>query len=230
VRGSALDALTTLLLHRSEPQHRAVLADLLEEQGRDVRSVLPIRGGYGGGGGTGTGGGGGVDGGGFGGGGDGYVVGVGDGGGDGGGGYGSYGGDGYDGDGWLLCGGSDGYGGGDGGGDHGRIPFTKKETHDMRNGLKIFSLPGGYYPFVLVGWLRRVEGDEYEVLGGRVIRRFGQSQALSSLAQKGPAKDTELLAASPTETVHRLLIGRCIPCEPSAWAKECPKPKEWRDE
>ena len=100
----------------------------------------------------------------------------------------------------------------------------------MRNGLKIFSLPGGYYPFVLVGWLRRVEGDEYEVLSGRVIRRFGQSQALSSLAQKGPAKDTELLAASPTETVHRLLIGRCIPCEPSAWAKECPKPEGWRDE
>jgi len=227
-----------LLLHRSEPQHRAVLADLLEEQGRDVRSVLPMRGygsngdggcgdgGYGGDAGGAVGGGGGGDDGSY-----GSYGGGGHGGGSYGGGGGSYGGgDGGDGGGDGGDDGDDGggsYGGGDGGEP---IPFTKQETRDMKNGLKIFSVPGGYYPFVLVGWLRRVEGDEYEVLGGRVVRRFGQSQALSSLAQKGPAKDTELLAASPTETVHRLLIGRCIPCEPSEWVKECPKPKGWLDE
>ncbi len=101
----------------------------------------------------------------------------------------------------------------------------------MRPGLKIVSLPGGYYPYVLVGWLRRVGGDEWEIVGARVVRRFGQNQALAGLAEKGPAKDTELLVASKKpESLHRLLIGRSIPCEPDKWAKECPKPKDWAEE
>ena len=98
----------------------------------------------------------------------------------------------------------------------------------MRDGLKIIVQPDGYYPYVTVGWIRRVQGDEYESVGARVLRRFGSKQALARLAAEGPASDTELLvAAEIPEEVHRLGVSRSIPCNEAKWAEHCPKPKDW---
>ncbi len=203
-----------LLQHRSEPDARAVLEDWCLTYGHDVRDMIRAPSIYGDDG----------DG-------DGYGDGDGDGG-YGGDGYGGYGGDG---DGGYGGAGGDGYGGygdgdGDGYGDGGKYTFKRLET-DVREGLTIVTLPsGGSYPYVLVGWLRRVQGDEYELAGARCIKRFGQDQALASLAENGPWKPTTsagtklLDAATQPELVHRLHIGRAIPCNKKAWAKWCPKP------
>jgi len=205
-----------LLINRGDPEYRLVLEDwyltqgaifLIEEPGGDGD-------GYGDGGG------------------DGY--GDGDGGGDG---YGGYGyGDGYgDGDGYGY---GDGYGdgdgdgyGGDGYGDGGhKIPKLNREEIDVRDGLKIVSLPSGAYAYILVGWLRRIVGDEYELIGSRCIRRFGRNRSLAELAKHGPYEDTQLLeAAVEPEELHRLLIRRALPCNEKAWTKECPRPVDWKE-
>ena len=103
----------------------------------------------------------------------------------------------------------------------------------MKPGLYIIVVPSGYNPFVLIGWLRRVEdpaepyGDEYEMLGGRVIRRFGPNVELGVLARKGPQAGTELLRATKRESYHRLSWGRSIDADIVAWAKDCPRPEGW---
>ena len=154
--------------------------------------------------------------------GDGYGYGDGgdgDGYGDGGGGDGD--GDGYDGDGY-----------GDGGGG------IKKHNHSirkgipvMREGLNIIVSPGGYSPYVRIGWCRRVEGDEWLIIGARIIRRFGRNQQLVNLAANGPVvgkdqgENTDMLdAATEASPIHRLHAIRCEPANEKAWAKVCPKP------
>lgn len=207
-----------LLQNRSRPDERAALEDWCSENGCKFLLFRPHManalnrlsygdggGGYGGGGGDGD---------------DGYG-GYGDG-------YGGYG-DGHDGyDGYGGC---DGYG--DGGGDGDRAlgdDYSRDETTKMKNGLKIISTPSGAYCYVRVGWLRRVDGDEFEIIGARVIRRFGTNAALSDIAETGPIKTTELLVASKyPEEVHRLQIERSITCNEQAWASECPKPEGWKD-
>jgi hypothetical protein len=214
-----------LLDHRSEPETRAVLEDVLLIQNRTViwpKSVFGGSGsgsgsgdGYGGGGGSGSGYGGGDGNGNGGGSGSGGGSGYGDGDGDGdGSGYGD--GDGY--------GGGDGSGGGSGDGAH---KFRAEEV-DLHNGLKIISVPSGYNPYVIVGWLRRVDGDWWEMIGARVIRRFGTNIAMTTLAEKGPATDTQLLEASAQpEDYHRFGISRALRCNEEMWLKHCPKPKDW---
>jgi hypothetical protein len=102
----------------------------------------------------------------------------------------------------------------------------------MKQGLTIITIPSGYDPYVIVGWLRRAEGhdaleDEWEIIGGRVIRRFGRRQSLSAIARTGPADDTQLLDPSAVEWVHRLCIARAIPCDAEAWALHVPRPDGW---
>lgn len=123
-----------------------------------------------------------------------------------------------------------GVGNGDGNGGSGGQKLKHQKGEEMRNGLKIFTERGGYYPYVSIGWVRRVNGDEFEAIGARVIRRFGQNASLADLAANGPKRDTELLEAAklPVE-LHRLTVGRVLQCAPEAWAEECPKPKNWVD-
>ena len=216
----------SLLDNRCDPATRAVLEDVLKEQNRNLQSVFPLNSsdygdGYGGGG---------YGGGGYGDGGDGGYGGGGDGG-YGGGGYddgGDYGGGGGGGD-----GDGGGYGGDGGGGDCGGGGVLPQFSYgeDMRNGLYVISIASGYYPYVLVGWAARDDGDEYKIHGARVIRRFGKKKSLAWLAANGPAADTELLdAAVIPECIHRLHMQRPIPCVVEAWKKECPQPKEWKGE
>lgn len=100
----------------------------------------------------------------------------------------------------------------------------------MREGLKIVVTPGNYWALTQIGWLRRVDGDEFELVGARVLRRVGDRVPLATLAAKGPGKTIHVEEAAQTpEELHRLTIRRCIPADVEAWAKHCPKPKNWKD-
>jgi hypothetical protein len=98
----------------------------------------------------------------------------------------------------------------------------------MRSGLKVIVTPGNYWALTQIGWLRRVDGDEYELVGARSLRRIGEQVPLATLAAKGPGKTIQVQPASEQpEELHRLTIRRCIPANEAAWAKECPRPKDW---
>jgi uncharacterized protein (TIGR02996 family) len=159
--------------------------------------------------------------------GDGCGYGGGDGGGDGGGcgggdGCGYGGGDGGGGGG----GGGGGDGGGCGGGDGGGDVYFSRGFAMVDDGLYIICSPGGYYPYVRIGWCRRVDGF-IEMLNCRVIRRFGTGAQLAKLAKEGPVSTTQLLEASDVEWVSIPSASRIIRCDAKAWKTECPKPKEF---
>ncbi len=106
----------------------------------------------------------------------------------------------------------------------------------MHDGIKIVQVPGNFYGrgVTMVGWMRRVGGDEWELLpGARVIYRQSGNYSytgLDDLAAKGPGKSYGL--AEPTlagEHVHRLLIRRSKPATWAGWLDLCPKPKDWSD-
>ena len=61
----------------------------------------------------------------------------------------------------------------------------------------------------------------------RVIKRFGAEAQLAVLAREGPKSNTQLLEAAEEEFTSVGLVSRAIPCDPKAWKKECPKPKEF---
>jgi len=141
---------------------------------------------------------------------------------------------------WLRANGSflrktkgdGGYGGGGGDGDGGDGGYgggliNNIRSYAVRDGLHILSMPGGYNPYVLIGWVER-QDFILRVRGARVIRRFGQSGQLAKLATGGPIKGsnpTQLLDASAEEFVALAVVSRAIPCDPKKWAKECPKPE-----
>ena len=89
--------------------------------------------------------------------------------------------------------------------------------------LAILCLPGGYYPYVLVGWCKCKGGFEWEIQNARIIRRFGNNAQLSQLAKNGPQSDTHLLDPI-NEFVFRPNVRRFIPCNIEAWETHCPKP------
>ncbi len=106
----------------------------------------------------------------------------------------------------------------------------------MKTGLTILQVTGGYYgrAVTLVGWLRRVGGDEYEMLPGHVTvwRESGsfQMNGLDTLAAEGLVKGYK--ASEPAKTVeqiHRLLVRRPKPCTEKSWSTVCPRPKDWQE-
>lgn len=106
----------------------------------------------------------------------------------------------------------------------------------MRVGLTILQVTGGYYgrAVTMVGWMRQVSGDEFEMLPGNVTvwRKTGEfdPNGLDTLAANGPGKDYSTSEPSKTvEQLHRLLVRRPKPCDEKAWAKVLPKPKGWAD-
>jgi hypothetical protein len=114
--------------------------------------------------------------------------------------------------------------------NHKRNSFLRG-TSDMRAGLKIVVTPGNYWCLSQIGWLRRVEGDEWELVGARTLRRIGEQVPLAEIAAKGPGKTIKLMpVAEQPEEIHRLLIRRSIPANEAAWAEHCPKPDDWKDE
>jgi len=119
--------------------------------------------------------------------------------------------------------------------DDGRTVVVEEQTRwiageiDMREGLKIVKLPGGYYgrSVTRVGWLRRVSGDEWELLPGArsVWRTGGAMTPLDQLAAHGPGDNHQVSdPQAGIEEIHRLLLRRCLPADESAWAAHCPRP------
>jgi hypothetical protein len=104
------------------------------------------------------------------------------------------------------------------------------EDLDMREGLKLIQLPGRYgYSVTLVGWLRRVAGDEYEMLPGHVsVVRTSGRRILDELAIDGPKDDHRCTPCRGVEEVHRLIVRRPKPADEKAWAAYVKKPEDWR--
>lgn len=102
----------------------------------------------------------------------------------------------------------------------------------MRDGLKIVQLPGGYgYSVTRVGWLRRVSGDDYELVNGRTMAREGaySIDGITKAAAKGPNGYKLSVPDEMPEELHRLLIRRAVPANAKAWAEACPMPKDWSE-
>jgi hypothetical protein len=76
--------------------------------------------------------------------------------------------------------------------------------------------------------VRHVGGDELEIHGQCTVLRTGQPVSLADLAVDGPGSGHTVSKPSRTiEQVHRLAIRRPIVAVEKAWAKHCPKPKDW---
>ncbi len=134
-----------------------------------------------------------------------------------------YGGDGGEGDGEGGEGGEGDGEGGEGGEGGGPKKQTISEALSMKDGLHLLAVPGGWSPYVIVGWVT-VEDLFLRVQNCRVIRRFGGQAQLTRLAKSGPQSDTQLLDMSEEEFVSVVQVSRAIPCDPEKWRKECPEP------
>jgi hypothetical protein len=92
-----------------------------------------------------------------------------------------------------------------------------------KTSLYIVCCPGGYYPYVRIGWCVRVDGF-IEIYNCRVIKRFGTDAELARIAVEGPKPNTKLLSMVKMEGTSTGIISRYIECDPTKWEKECPKP------
>lgn len=105
----------------------------------------------------------------------------------------------------------------------------------MREGLNVVQVTGAYYGYAvtLVGWLRRVSGDEWEMLPGHVtVMRTGKRDlsGLDKLASGGLAN--RYRASEPAkqpESIHRLLVRRVKPANEEAWRSVVPRPTDWAE-
>ena len=102
-------------------------------------------------------------------------------------------------------------------------PPTTGANH-MRNGLYLLTTPsGGSVAVLRVGWLRRVEGDEYELVGARTPLR-GEYTVTFDQAQDAPPpswKWTEPLKR-PLQ-LHRFQIRAPVELDPAGYAKLFPR-------
>jgi hypothetical protein len=106
---------------------------------------------------------------------------------------------------------------------------------EMKEGLLLVKFAGWYgRGLVRVGWVRRVSGDEYEMLPGAVSvwRRGAPLTPLDQLAALGPKKHKHH-AVDPSlvvEPLHRWSGVRVLYCHEAAWATDCPslvRPAGW---
>lgn len=99
---------------------------------------------------------------------------------------------------------------------------------EMREGLVLLKLPGYYGP-VRVGWLRRLEGDNYELLPGSVlVVRTSGNRKLAEIAAAGPKSDHRCEDRAETSMdVNEFRVWQCWQANEKAWAAECPHPTGW---
>lgn len=105
----------------------------------------------------------------------------------------------------------------------------------MNDGLKVIVMTGSYYGYGVtkVGWIRRVSGDEWEILPGAVIViRTGERGTLEDLAAEGLGKRYKVHGkpSKVAEHVHRLGPRRIIQANEGAWKGEVPRPDGWKAE
>ena len=78
--------------------------------------------------------------------------------------------------------------------------------------MKIVVLDRGW---VMVGQLEK-DGDEYLLLNGHVIRRWGTTEGLGELAMKGPLPETKL-EKIPLVKFHKNQLIFTISCDEAKW-------------
>ncbi len=83
-----------------------------------------------------------------------------------------------------------------------------------------------------LGWVRRIQGDEYEAINMVTPLRNGDYETLfADLAIDGPPKKWKFSRPMPRPSpLNRFHILGPISLDPDQWAKVCPRPKDWRDE
>jgi hypothetical protein len=69
--------------------------------------------------------------------------------------------------------------------------------------------------WIFVGILEK-DGDEYLLLNGSVIRRWGTTKGLGEIAENGPTKDT-ILDKVPLIKFHKNQLIFTISCNESKW-------------
>lgn len=103
----------------------------------------------------------------------------------------------------------------------------------MRNCLMVVQVPGLYYRVTMIGWVRRIKGDEYDILPGArtIIRnRNASPRTIASLASAGPQDDHTLSTPSDgVEFAHRFGLFRPTPANHEAWIAHCPMPTDWNE-
>ena len=103
----------------------------------------------------------------------------------------------------------------------------------MEHGLMLVMLGGAYgYTLTLIGWGRRIRGDEWVLApGNRTAFREGpvDLNGFDKLAAEGPAGYRLSAPAKIKESIHRLLVRRCKPANVEAWKGTCPRPADWED-
>ncbi len=113
-----------------------------------------------------------------------------------------------------------------------RLRLEPLKEPNMKQGLKLIQVAGRYgYAVTLVGWLRRVAGDEFELVPGHVtVAHTGNRRTLDDLAANGLKGDHVASApAKMPEELHRLLVRRVKPASVEAWSKVCPRPAKWTE-
>lgn len=106
----------------------------------------------------------------------------------------------------------------------------------MNPGLYLIQIPvTNYYAVTVVGWLRRLHGDEYELApGARVVTRIRGAadwNGIALLAEEGPGQRYKLHEPMKTsEPLHRLTMRRPKPCIESPWLQHVPRPSDWVEE
>lgn len=78
--------------------------------------------------------------------------------------------------------------------------------------MKIVVLDRGW---VMVGQLEK-DGDEYLLINGHVIRRWGTTEGLGELAMKGPLPETKL-EKIPLVKFHKNQLIFTISCDEEKW-------------
>lgn len=106
------------------------------------------------------------------------------------------------------------------------------EDFDMEPGLYLMQIPITNRAITIVGWLRRIHGDEYELApGARIVTRLHGSPSwdgIAKLAENGPGDSYKLYDPMKTsEPLHRLIMRRPKPCIESAWIAHVPRPGDW---
>jgi hypothetical protein len=100
----------------------------------------------------------------------------------------------------------------------------------MRDGLKIIKLPGDYYGGpTRIAWVRRVAGDEYEIVAGScLVTRDSGKRLLEHIAADGPGDDHTVWPPAKLEAeTNRFEVLQCFVASEKAWEKHCPRPKDW---